>query len=268
MPVLVAYLAAFVLTAVASVTLVFCVALARSSRHPSELQSEATAFAFSAPGLMAGAAAGAAVLASVALAAARLQGPRVLARLHLGPTRASPLGTLAVTAGLLGLSTAGGTVADWLGLRGGGMMDEMARALQAPPPARFIAALLAIGVAPGLAEETFFRGFMQPGLVASWGRWPAIVAAAAAFGLIHLDRVQGPVAFVAGLFLGWAVERLGGIRPSILAHVANNAIFLAAAALGSSVQFGPAAQAAGAAGGLLACAGSIAILRSSRAVRA
>jgi len=147
-------------------------------------------------------------------------------------------------------------------------MDALAVSLQDPSAGRFAAAVFAIGVAPGFAEETFFRGFLQTRLTASWGSWPAIVVTAAAFGLLHLDPVQGSLAFVAGLFLGWVVERLGGIRPSILAHVTNNAIFVALAAFGSTGQASPAAQIVVIAAGTCVCLGAIALLRSSRSVTA
>ena len=71
---------------------------------------------------------------------------------------------------------------------------------------------------PAFAEEGFFRGLMQGWLREAWGRWPAVVATSAAFGLIHGDRVQGSVAFITGLWLGWITERFGGIRPAIFAH--------------------------------------------------
>jgi hypothetical protein len=48
----------------------------------------------------------------------------------------------------------------------------------------------------------------------------------------------------------------------------NNVAFLVAAALGSAVQLGPATQVAGAAAGIAVWLGSIAFLRSDRALRA
>ena len=267
-PALVAYSVAFVLTGLASAAFVFAVALSRTGGRRSGLAAEATAFALSAPGMIGGALAGAIVLASVAFVAAALERKPVLDRLRLGPTRATPLGTVGVSTGLVGLSFATGTLAGLLGLRGGGVMDALAESLESPAPARLLAAILAIGVAPAFAEETFFRGLLQPRFAASWGRWPAIVAAAAAFGLIHLSGLQGSLALLAGLFLGWSAERLGGIRPTIVAHMVNNLVFLGLAAIGSIDAPSRAAEIAIVLVGGAVSIASIAVLRSGRAVKA
>jgi membrane protease YdiL (CAAX protease family) len=252
---------AFVLALVSSVLLVFAVALARVGGQRSRLQAEANAFAMSAPGLMAGALANAVVLAAVAFVAAWLMGRPIGPRLRLGPTRATALGMVESSVGMVGLSFACGALSELLGVRGSGVMDAMAQALQSPSPVRFVAAVAAIGIAPGFAEETFFRGLMQTRLVASWGRWPAIVTTSAAFGLIHLDPVQGSLAFVAGLFLGWVVERAGGVRPTIVAHLVNNAIFVALASFGPPEESSRGREIAIALVGAAVWIGSIALLR-------
>jgi membrane protease YdiL (CAAX protease family) len=258
-PALVAYAVAFVLALAASLGLVLAVGFLRAG-EPARVQPEAEAFALSAAGLIAGALTNALVLGGVALVAARGMGrPRV--ELNLGPTRARAVDRVAVTVGLVGLSFACGSVSELLGVRGGGVMDTMAAALLHPSAPRFVAAVLAIGVAPGLAEETLFRGLMQTRLTASWGRWPAIVVSAAAFGLIHLDPVQGTLAFVAGLFLGWVVDRFGSARTSILAHVVNNVIFVALAAVGDGAEGSPRVEAWIGAAGASAWIAAIVLLR-------
>jgi membrane protease YdiL (CAAX protease family) len=259
---------AFVLALVSSVLLVFLVAVVRSEGPRSQLQAEAMEFALSAPGMILGALTNAVVLGAVGLGTALWLGRPVSARLRIGASRASPVGYAALTAGLLGLSFACGAARDLLRIPGGSVMDAMAHAFQEPSPGRFAAALLAIGVAPGIAEEAFFRGMMQTQLAAAWGRWPAIATTAAAFGLIHLDPVQGSLAVLAGLFLGWAVERFRGIRPTIVAHAINNAVFVAVAASSTSEEATRSAQWIVFAAGSAACAASIAVLRSECAVRA
>lgn len=52
--------------------------------------------------------------------------------------------------------------------------------------------------------------------------WAANVAQALAFALMHLNIVQGAYAFVLGLLLGWLVRRTGGLRASVLLHMAVN----------------------------------------------
>jgi uncharacterized protein len=265
-PAIVTYAATFVLALVSSTLLVFVVAFVRTGGERSRLQAVAYDFALSAPGLMAGALVNALILGAAAFGAARLVGRSPGDALRLRPSRASPLGWLAVSAGLVGLNFAGGTVSELLHLRGSGVMDTLSLSLRGPSIRRFVAALLAIGVAPGFAEEAFFRGFLQTRLAASWGRWPAIVATAAGFGLIHLDPVQGSLAFIAGLFLGWVTERVEGVRPSILAHVTNNAIFVALSAYGSGSPGSRSAQIALVAAGTCLCGAAIMLLRSRRAL--
>jgi membrane protease YdiL (CAAX protease family) len=91
-------------------------------------------------------------------------------------------------------------------------------------------ALGSLALAPAVAEETLYRGLVQPRLVRHWGRWPGIAAASLAFAANHVDPVQAGVAFTVGLFLGWSADRLGGIHATIVAHAINKAVFLLAMA--------------------------------------
>jgi membrane protease YdiL (CAAX protease family) len=268
-PVLVAYLVALVLVVGATTVVIFGVALARAGGRVAHLQAEATRFAFSAPGVMTAAVVSATVLALDALVTARLLGRDVAARLRLGPTRATPVGVLAAVAGMAGLSLAAGAAADRLGVRHEGTMEDIARALAHASPAGVVLAVLTIAVAPGIAEELFFRGLLQTRLVARLGRWGGIIAASLAFGLMHMDPVQSPLAFALGLFLGWVVERFGGIRPSIAAHAVNNAIFVAAASFGSRAGGGGSHETdiLSIAAGAVVWLGATLLLRSRFAVR-
>ena len=75
-------------------------------------------------------------------------------------------------------------------------------------------------------EELYFRGWMQPGLVAGWGRWPGLAATAAAFAALHLASGAQPVSlvtiFLAGLWFGLLAERSGGIALASGAHFGWN----------------------------------------------
>jgi uncharacterized protein len=206
------------------------------------------------------------MLAIVTAIAVRWQGREFRARLRLAPTRASVAGLGAAVFGMAGLSLACGSVRDLLGLGGVGTMAAIASALERPSAAKLAAALLTIAIAPAVAEETFFRGLLQTPMAMRWGRWPAIVVTALGFGLLHFDWVQGPVAFVAGLYLGWVVERFGGIRPAIAAHALNNAAFVILASFGSPGAGSRAENLVLIAAGSIASIGSIAVLRSRLAV--
>jgi membrane protease YdiL (CAAX protease family) len=83
-----------------------------------------------------------------------------------------------------------------------------------------------------VAEEAFFRGYVQQGLTTLLGQrryatWLGLGVAALLFGLAHF--AAGPammaIAAVAGLGYGMAYQR-GGLLAAILAHFALNALHL------------------------------------------
>ncbi|MDP8999817.1 MAG: CPBP family intramembrane metalloprotease [Myxococcota bacterium] len=269
-PAIVSYFAAFVLAFTATTALVFGVALSRSSGRAISIAfmtDEATRFALSAPGIMACALVSASMIATVTVVAARLQARDIVSTLRLAATRASFVGIVAAVVGMVGLSLATGAASDLLGLRGQGTMAAIARALERPPPARLLIAIVTIAIAPAVAEEGLFRGLIQTRLAARWGRWPSILITALGFGLVHLDLVQGAVAAVAGIFLGWIADRFGGIRPTIAAHAFNNAAFVAVAAVGSTGDVTRMGDVALTAGGLMTWILAVVLLRSDLAIR-
>jgi membrane protease YdiL (CAAX protease family) len=266
-PVFVAYLVAFFLVLVAGTLYVLVAAVPRAGWDPVRLADETTRFAFSAPGLLGVALVSAVMLALVTLGTARLMGGDVAARLNLRPTRARPLGIAAAVVALAGLSLACGSVAQLAGLGKGGVTASIATALRSSNPLRMAVAVLVLGVAPAFAEEGFFRGLMLTRLRARWSRWPAIVVTALAFGVFHVDPVQGSEAFVAGVFFGWVAERLGGIRPTIVAHAVNNGMFVVVASFAGHGDEPSRVAALGMlAAGVAVCGGATALLRSRYAV--
>lgn len=87
---------------------------------------------------------------------------------------------------------------------------------------------LAVVVAAPLAEETFFRGWLQqaigvelPGHLKRW----ALVLAAVTFALVHPAISFVPVCIL-GLAAGLLYELGGALLPGMLAHAAHNAIAL------------------------------------------
>lgn len=82
-----------------------------------------------------------------------------------------------------------------------------------------------------VAEEAFFRGFVQQPLAAAlaryrWGALAAVLCSALLFGLVHVGG--GPLyallATVAGLGYAWAYARTGMIEASILLHLLVNGV--------------------------------------------
>lgn len=78
------------------------------------------------------------------------------------------------------------------------------------------------------AEELYFRGWLQPALTARWGQPLGIVAAALAFGALHVaGGARAPVSllnlFLGGLMFGLFAARNGGLAAAMGVHFAWNA---------------------------------------------
>jgi uncharacterized protein len=270
-PVFVAYAVGFLGELLGGVVFVAVGALLRVHGDVSRVAAEATRFALSAPGLMGAALVGATALLVVAATAARWMAGGVKARLRVGPSRASAQGVAAAVLGTVGLSLACGSAAQLVRVGEGNVMHALAESLHRSSPLAYAAAIASIGVVPALGEESFFRGLMQTRLAERWPRWAAIATSAAAFGLLHLDPVQGTLAFAIGVYLGWLAERFQGIRPGIVAHALNNVLFVTLACFGSPQAAagtpGRGVSVAVLVAGLSACVASIVFLRTPRALR-
>lgn len=270
-PVFVAYAAGFLGELLGGVLFIGVTAWVRVHGDASRMADEATRFALSAPGLLGAALVGAAALLTVALSTARWMGGGVAARLRIGPSSASAQGVAAAMVGTAGLSLACGSAAQLIRVGEGNVMHALAESLHHASPLTYAAAVVGIGIVPAVGEESFFRGLMQTRLSQRWPRWVSIATTAAAFGLLHLDPIQGSLAFAVGLYLGWIAERFRGIRPAIAAHAANNVLFVTLACFGpTEAAAGTPSRGASAAvlvGGLAACLASIAFLRTRRAIR-
>ena len=94
-----------------------------------------------------------------------------------------------------------------------------------------------IALYSGIGEEAFFRGFLQPWLIATWASWldttglaPAtlgILSATAIFGLLHFPVVEELrpwtlFAVAVGLVLGLLAHTSGSLIAPALAHILIN----------------------------------------------
>jgi membrane protease YdiL (CAAX protease family) len=84
---------------------------------------------------------------------------------------------------------------------------------------------LALIAAP-LFEEFIFRGLIFGGLRRSFGLWPAALASAAVFAIVHPSVSMAPV-FVMGLFAALVYERSRSLLAPMLTHAVYNACALA-----------------------------------------
>ena len=104
------------------------------------------------------------------------------------------------------------------------LLEEMFSKINAMGPLGRLAAVLFIGVAPGICEEVLFRGYVQTGLSRRWGPWRGALVTAVLFGAMHLNFLQGAFATLLGLYLGLLTERTGSVIPAMLLHGMNNVL--------------------------------------------
>ena len=113
---------------------------------------------------------------------------------------------------------------------------QLHAALRPASVADALLSIAAIAVMPALCEETLFRGVVLASLHPAMGQWPAVVAQAFLFGLIHLDTAAGgptvmyrvPFTFAVGIALGVLRLRARSLAGPSLAHALLNTItFLA-----------------------------------------
>lgn len=86
-----------------------------------------------------------------------------------------------------------------------------------------IGALAVVLLAP-IVEEFIFRGLIMTRLSRAMPGWLAVVLSAAIFGVCHGHPVWFGYAFALGLFFGFMDLKASSIWPSILGHLAFNAI--------------------------------------------
>lgn len=84
------------------------------------------------------------------------------------------------------------------------------------------AALLTVAVLPAVCEELFFRGFALGSLCGVTGKWAAIGASAALFGIVHMDPFRIPIAAGVGVALGFVAWETRSLVLPMLMHATYN----------------------------------------------
>ena len=79
-----------------------------------------------------------------------------------------------------------------------------------------------IGLVPPLAEELFFRGYMQRRLLARWSPWIALPVVAVLFAASHGAPDWAVAVLPLGLWIGIMAWRTGSLLPSIITHAFVN----------------------------------------------
>jgi membrane protease YdiL (CAAX protease family) len=181
------------------------------------------------------------LIAAVALAGACLGGRGVGARLGLS-LAGSRIGAAGLGWLLLGTVSLSHALDALLALTDLGEQSALARfpeLLAGARGERLLLALLALGVAPALAEELLCRGLLQRAIAARLGPGIGIGLAAAVFGALHLEPIHAGFALLLGLYLGAAAHWAGHTWAAIACHGVNNLLAVGLAALAWELPTGP-----------------------------
>jgi membrane protease YdiL (CAAX protease family) len=131
--------------------------------------------------------------------------------------------------GMLAVSNALDSLIALAGLGDRGTLQLMGEVMASARGRDLALLTLVVALGAGVAEELFFRGFVQSRLSRVWPAWAAVAVASLCFGFMHFDPVHTPAAALLGLYLGWVAERAGSIVPAMIAHVVNNSVAVAGA---------------------------------------
>lgn len=88
----------------------------------------------------------------------------------------------------------------------------------------FIPAFIVISIAPAIAEEFAFRGFLFGSLKVKYKPWIAIVVSALAFGIYHMNLLQFFGGTIMGCALGFACFASESIWIGVMMHFINNGL--------------------------------------------
>ena len=84
--------------------------------------------------------------------------------------------------------------------------------------------VVAVAIVAPLAEEIIFRGCIQRTLGEGMPKWLAIFLASLVFGLMHATPISIIYATVLGALMGWLFVAFDSIIPSVIFHIAFNAM--------------------------------------------
>jgi hypothetical protein len=146
----------------------------------------------------------------------------VSAQLGLGRGRLGALALLLLVAGMLVTNLGVDSAIRALEVRETGSLARFDRAVARASGGSLVLALLAFALLPAIAEELFFRGWIQRALAARLRPAWAVTLAALAFAAAHGDRVHAAAALPLGLYLGAAAALAGSTRAAILCHTVSN----------------------------------------------
>ena len=96
--------------------------------------------------------------------------------------------------------------------------------------ARILQTLAVLGLLAPIVEELVFRGLLYGWLAGRWSNLVAFVLSSLAFAAAHTEPLHILLVLPLGFWFGWLRWRTGSLVPTIVAHIINNTIAVAAAA--------------------------------------
>ena len=126
------------------------------------------------------------------------------------------------TRGTLGLSLA----VSLLGIEVEGM-KQVFSGIRGPKQIAYSLLLLAV-FAP-LVEELIFRGLIYGWLAGRWGTTVAWIGSTLTFAAAHFEPAHILLVLPLAVLFGWLRRRTDSLLPSLVAHIANNALAVGAA---------------------------------------
>jgi membrane protease YdiL (CAAX protease family) len=175
------------------------------------------------------------VFAGAAVTAAVFSPVEWRQRLRLRRARISTFGVLLHIGGVLAIGLVFGALIALGLLPESGSLAELTEIVAGLSGGALAVTVLVMGIAPGVAEELLFRGYIQTRFSRRWGPGWGVLWTSLLFGAMHLDFVQGAFAFALGIYLGYLTEWTGSIVPAMICHAANNTYSTLATAWGINV---------------------------------
>jgi uncharacterized protein len=97
-------------------------------------------------------------------------------------------------------------------------------------PAQFAASFAVMAILAPVVEEAVFRGLLYGWIAGRWGTIAAWLVSSILFAVAHVEPAHVILVLPLGLWFGWLRRRTDSLWPSLVAHVANNGVAIAAAA--------------------------------------
>lgn len=106
-------------------------------------------------------------------------------------------------------------------LAGVGADPEIGSMQPTGDPALFVLRVVYVAVFPAVFEELAMRGIVM-GELLPFGKGFALITSGLLFALMHMNPIQLPFAFIAGVAMGYAALYSGSLRVSVAVHFTNN----------------------------------------------